>query len=278
MKNSVLVFLPILLLTVWSCHNEPQVSQIKWLESDSIALVNISYEYRTASESYPHPWNVQDRSTWEGNVELGPITDPRTGEPALAVSSLTLYIDEPSNPMGKSLLDLEYLRDFKYFACPGAVFNPHFIPIGCDSLTVDKIDPNEGGYIKVPGGKWYTWAEIFDYNWLFSKLIVHWVDTREITFLATDDAKVDLSYNQLDVALINYINEICGPNLSHNKFTADKDCWSLLMELGNRPDLPFPNLQYNEIEIPEDLLGTEFWINHHEYFIGNPGYIAPNKN
>lgn len=38
-----------------------------------------------------------------------------------------------------------------------------------------------------------------------------------------------------------------------------------------------PNLQHNQINIPKDVLKTEFWKEHHENFIGNPGYKAPEQ-
>ncbi|MBD5233127.1 MAG: hypothetical protein HDS65_02995 [Bacteroidales bacterium] len=217
---------------------------------------------------------MEDRSTWDGNVKLDKVIDPETGETALAVSALTLYIYKPNNPMDRSLLHLKHVKDFKVYACPGAVFNPEYIPIGCDSVLVDKIDPNVPGRIRVPKGRWDTWQIITQNRWFFSKLVAHWLDANEIIYWSKDDAIVDLSNNELDVVLINYLHDKCGPNLSHNKFTADKDCWTMMFDMF-KYDIPFPNLQYNDIEIPDSIIGTEFWEKYHENFIGNPGYVAP---
>lgn len=239
--------------------------------------MHISESFKTESADYPHPWSVTDRSTWKGSIGLDTIINPEDGKPYLAVSELTLYIFEPSpnSPMDNALRRLEHVRDFKVYACPGATFMPKCIPIGCDSILVDKIDPSVPGYINVPGNRWDTSSEMMKHDWVFSKVVIHWLDINYLDYVVYYTAIEDNSYNQLsgNVDVINgrMVNKV---NLSHNKYTGMMSGWDFWLDVS---DLNVPNVQYNEIPIPEEILDTDFWRKNHECFIGNPGYQPPKE-
>ncbi len=284
MKNLIWILLPFLLTLAWACGDEPKEPQLKLLSSDSIALVEISRSFQTESADYPHPWSISNPSTWKGSVRLDTVIDEKTGEKALAVGGLTLYIYEPAkiydgiiydSPMDPKLLDLKHVKEFKVYACPDACFKPEYIPIGCESILVEKIDPEVPGFIKVfdessKKKSWDTIGLMASHSWYFRKFVVHGLDINYFNVSLVDDSLVDVSNNQLEGQVSgNMIIFSTQPNLSHNKYT--KFDWKLW---GNNYYI-VPNLQYNEIPIPEEILETEFWARNHECFIGNPGYVAP---
>lgn len=262
------------MLTTWGCHDEASAPQpeLSLLESDSIALCHISQSFETEPTDYPHPWSVSERSTWDGSITLDTIVDETTEQAFLVVSALTLYIPQPSNPMDSWLKELRHLRTFHLYACTDATFVPDFIPIGVDTLKVDKINPNESGYIKVPSKRWDTADDMDDYRWAYSKIAVHGLDISYINISVYYDALIDLSNNllnkEVDIIYSYFINKA---DLSHNKYTGLSGGWNFWMF----EDRNIPNLQYNEIPIPEEILATDFWSKNHELFIGNPGYQAP---
>lgn len=277
MKRLLWTFLPILIVTVISCRDEDgmpsaQHPELYLLEGDSIALCHISESFKTTSANYPHPWSVSDRSSWKGSIELDTIIDSETDEAALTVGALTLYIPEPADPMNEWLLRLQNVRDFKLYACPEATFIPECIPIGCDSILVDKIDSTMPGYIKVPNKRWDTATYMYLNNWIFSKIEIHNLDINFINFWASLTGTVDLSGNclegRVDQAMGDFQYKV---NLSHNNYTEMMGTWKY-WESGR---YNVPDLRYNDIPIPEEILATDFWRKNHELFIGNPGYQAP---
>ena len=272
MKNILLVLLPLLMATAWGCHSkddEPTAQpEIYLLPMDSLALSYISANFNTESADYPHPWSMTDRSSWKGNIELDTIVDPDTNTPYLVVGALTLYITEPSDPMDGYLGLLKNVRDFKLYACPGATFRPGCIPYGCDSVLVDKIDYNVPGYINVVDRKWNTVRDLP----AFDKIVAHWLDVNYFDARVYYTSIVDISNNQLDGNVDTQLRRFVIPvNLSHNKYTGLDGGWETWMS----DNYELPNLQYNDIPIPEEILDTDFWRENHERFIGNPGYQAP---
>lgn len=272
----LIVFPPLLMAAAWGCNSkddEPTAPpELYLLEGDSIALCHISESFNTTSANYPHPWSMADRGSWKGSIELDTIFDFEIDRKVLIVSALTLYIPEPGQQevMTNWISELEHVKSFKLYACPGAIVNGGCVPTGCDSVLIDKINPDSQGYINVvPDGIWYVTGMSPD-RWLFSKLTIHGTDMQYISAILKYDAIVDLSNNQLkDDVGVMFENLLYTANLSHNQFTGFDYGWETWY---NRT---IPNLQYNEIQIPEEMLGTDFWRENHELFIGNPGYQAP---
>ena len=272
------VFLPLLMAAAWGCHSnddDPTAPpELYLLEGDSIALCHISESFKTASSVYPHPWSVEDKSTWNGSIVLDTVIDPDTDEPCLAVGALTLYIVEPDkySPMNGWLSRLKNVRDFKLYACSDATIDPRCLPIGCDSILIDKINPEEPGYINVTNNEWDIANKMISNSWTFSKVIIHWVNVAQMNYMVYYSAIQDLSNNQLagevDAIEGRFENRV---NLSHNKYTKLMSGW----EYWDSDFVNVPDLQYNDIPIPQEILDTDFWRENHERFIGNPGYQAP---
>ena len=274
--NLIWFYLPLLAVLGWGCSDkadEPVAEpELYLLPSDSLALVRISESFKTESAVYPHPWSVADRSSWEGSIRLDTLVDEETGTAVLTVGALTLYIPEPSNPMNTALTQLRHVRDFKLYACPGAIVQPGCTPIGCDSILIDKIDPQASGYIKVYDQVWDISTYMQAVGWGFDKVVIRGTDINFINFIVDYNAVIDLSNNLLD-GNVDYImgrftNRV---NLSHNKYTGLGAGWDNWVYF----ECNVPNLQYNDIPIPEWVLDTDFWQKNHECFIGNPGYKAP---
>ncbi|MBD5219880.1 MAG: hypothetical protein HDS72_06555 [Bacteroidales bacterium] len=275
-KRILLFILPLLMVSAWGCHSnddEPTAPpELYLLEGDSIALCHISESFNTTSANYPHPWSMADRGSWKGSIELDTIIDPETEEAALTVGALTLYIPEPSNPMTSWLCRLTNVRDFKLYACSGATFVPELLPTGCDSILVDKINPDEDGYINVTYQNWDIAREMDRLNWAFSKVVVHGLDITTINYACYLDAIIDLSGNQLEGCVDASFGRLAHrANLSHNNYTWMMSDWAYW----DSDFVNVPDLQYNDIPIPQEILDTDFWRENHERFIGNPGYQAP---
>ena len=133
---------------------------------------------------------------------------------------------------------------------------------------MDKIDYNVPGYINVVDRKWDTVRDLP----AFDKIVAHWLDVNYFDARVYYTSIVDISNNQLDGNVDTQLRRFVIPvNLSHNKYTGLDGGWETWMS----DNYELPNLQYNDISIPEEILDTDFWRENHERFIGNPGYQAP---
>ena len=275
MKKLIYFFAAAVSLITAGCNSDdnPKLSSdLKLLDWEAKALNQISKSLDTRNPAYPHPWDPDDMATWGGNITIDTVDNPVTYKPALAISGITLYITEPSHKIDVWLSDLRNLKELKVFACSGATFNPDEIPTGCKSFSLEKINSEEPGYIHIFDRK-FDMKERMSKWWTFEKFILHGSDAKEVNVAIEPTGTLDLSHNLLEEGLDNRFFEMTTQvNLSYNRFSTPLLTWEEIMDHDN-----IPNLQYNDIEIPQWVTATDWWKANHEWFIGNPGYIAPKQ-
>ncbi len=276
-------------LAACSSNDEPKPPlALKWLESDSIALRTISVQLQTNSGSYPVPWSVEDRSTWK-DIKLGRVVidkserETESDSLALAVVEFTMYLPESGEKMPMWLLKLKYLDKLAIYARPGAIVRPNFIPYSLKSLLIDRMGPEDDGYILLdsldsPDQRCLH----LDHRMVLDNIEVHGVDMTDFSFSWTYNSKIDLSHNQLSGEVPPFAGSVYNQmNLSHNKYTKVYGGWKHWIQWtmnesninGSKWDFfTHPNLQYNEIEDFRSAKHTKFWYEYENDFIGNPGY------
>lgn len=277
--KKILAFL-VVFLGLWACKDAPEPVltdvPLRLLESDSLALFYIAEAYETESEDYPVKWSAVDASTWK-DIRLDTIEVAETGERYLCVGAITLYVPRKT-VNSKSIRRLSHLKELTIFACAGTVFDEGCIPIGTESFVLDRLYSDNPEYISA--GEATDKIELPEwYNVFKKKFVIHGLDAERIIFAAEIDAEVDLSGNCLNGKVPYEYMKYKNLNLSHNKFTSLQNGWDAWIDAEENAYISnnVPNLQYNSIEIPEEVLGTDFWRRHSHKFIGNPGYKAPEE-
>lgn len=277
------ILIAVAALGFWGCNeDEPKPeTPLEVLPANVSALREIYKSLDMDSEDYPVQWNPEDMSTWKkAGIELDTITDEESQQSYLAVVSITLYLTHKNDFTPEALLSLGCLKDLKVYACAGSYFNGRMIPASVESLLVDRLNPDDPGYIiGVPNGNNGT-VILGQMKAVFSKLIIHGVDMKGFDCKFSLDADIfDISHNTLEGEAPNSLRYLKNPaNLSYNRYTSLDGNWDYWIASDKAPDVrSMPNLQHNQINIPEDVLNTEFWKEHHENFIGNPGYKAPEQ-
>lgn len=273
--------LPFAVIGLWACADEPEVPEVpealEVLPSDIEALKLIHNQLGVDSEDYPAYWNPEDQSTWKNaGIELDTIIDEETQTRNLAVSALTLYVTREKGYLPVGLLGLANLKDLKVYACAGSYFDGKFIPQTVTSLLVDRLNPDDPGYI-IGVMDSHDRVVLGRLRAHFNKLTIHGVDMNEILFQIHFAADIDLSHNTLRGEVPTFIGEMGkytkNPiNLSYNQYHR------LLGGFEGWEYWPIPLLQYNDFEdIPPKVLKSDLWKKYHEHFIGNPGYVAPKQ-
>ena len=277
------ILIAVAALGFWGCNeDEPKPeTPLEVLPANVSALKEIYKSLDMDSEDYPVQWNPEDMSTWKNaGITLDTITDEESGQRYLAVASITLYLPRKDGYLTDALLYLNNLKELKVYGCTGSYFNGRMIPASVESLLVDRLNPDDPGYIiGVPNGNNGT-VILGQMKAVFSKLIIHGVDMKGFDCKFSLDADIfDISHNTLEGEAPNSLRYLKNPaNLSYNKYTSLDGNWDYWIASDKAPDVrSMPNLQHNQINIPEDVLNTEFWKEHHKSFIGNPGYKAPEQ-
>lgn len=264
-------------ISLWSCGNEQNEPEIplEVLPSDLRGL-KIFYEaLGVENKDYPMQWSLEDISTWKNaGIEFDTITDAESQKNLLTVSSLTVYLLHKGDELPKGLYNLENLRDLKIYGCAGSCFDGRFIPSTVKSLLIDRLNPEDPGYIiGIPNndGK----VILGDMRASFTKLIIHGVEMKGLDCKVRIDGIFDLSHNTLEGDVPYAFRQILAPvNLSYNKYTGMEFGWENWSPNG----MIIPIVQHNLIkDIPQSVVNSEFWKKYHENFIGNPGYKAPDQ-
>lgn len=261
-------------ISLWSCSNEQNEPEIplEVLPSDLRGL-KIFYEaLGVENGNYPVQWSLEDVSTWKNaGIEFDTITDAESQKNFLTVSSLTVYLPHKGDELPRGLYHLENLRDLKIYGCAGSCFDGRFIPSTVKSLLIDRLNPEDPGYIiGVPNED--NMVVLANKMTAFTSIIIHGVDMKSIDFVFQHIANIDLSHNTLEGYVPYNLWQLWTPaNLSYNRYTGLQFGWGSW-----HPYDMIPIVQYNLIEdIPDSVLKSVFWKRNHENFIGNPGYKAP---
>lgn len=272
------IFIAVAALGLWGCNeDEPKPeTPLEVLPANVSALREIYKSLDMDSEDYPVQWNPEDMSTWKkAGITLDTITDEESGQNYLAVASITLYLTHKNDFTPEALLELSSLKDLKVYACADSYFNGRMIPASVESLLVDRLNPDDPGYIiGVPNDK----LILANRKAIFRKLVMHGIDMKSIGCIMSYDAEVDLSHNTLEGNVPSIFGTMLrkSANLSYNKFTGLQWGWEIWSEYNGI--LSVPNLQNNDFsDIPDYVFESDFWKEHHENFIGNPGYKAPEQ-
>lgn len=266
MKHVIVIAVMVSLVGIAACSDDPDVPRLPLLQSDSLALVEISKALGTDDADYPVRWTPADRTTWT-EIELDTITDKATGMRYLAVSSLTVYLMREGQITPFYISKLLNLNELRIYGCNGALIAPDWLSPSIESLLIDRLNPDDKGYMEIANGSGVFY---FHSRSPLSSVTIHGLRMKSTSFVFATSGSIDLSDNTLEGEVSTNFRLCPRVNLSHNNFSAlwkgwDKWC----VEDGYVPDL-----QYNDIEIPEDILNTDFWRDNHEKFIGNPGYHA----
>ena len=277
MKKIIVAIATLLPILLWNCSNEPEAPappSLKMRLLDSVVINKISRQLNTTSDEYPVPWNPADKSTWR-EIQLDTVYDEDQGQ-CLAVGAITLYITKGNgNPY-----ELRWLSDLKelyIFGCTDSYFYGEYIPSNVNTLVIDRLNPDDPGFIKVINDDLYLDEERkpeknvrFPRGVLFKKIVIHGLDMNNIELRSHLDSDIDLSGNQLNGDVPSWFHIMSkSANLNHNNFSGLEGDWDSWVNKST-----IPNLQYNNIEIPAEILETEFWKMHGHKFIGNPGYAA----
>lgn len=262
-------------LGLWACKNEDEPSlpePPKILPSELQALETIAEELGMEDEDYPVHWNLDDVSTWKG-IELDTLSNEETGEKYVVIGSITVYLTKAEQHLPRALRDLTALEELKVYGCAGSYFHGSLVPETVTSLLVDRINPDDPGYIKGITN-WEGEVVIANKKSSLNKLKIHGVDMKMLNCRINYGAEiVDLSYNTLEGRVPQSVGRLFATqaNLSHNKYTV-MDNWDWWMVSISQ----VPNVQYNLIEeFPEKVIESDFWKEYSDCFIGNPGYVAP---
>lgn len=268
------------MLGLWACSddnepampNEPEIP-LEILPSDLSALNVIYDELGIEKGDYPVIWNLDDKSTWKNvGIELDTVVDGENQDKFLAISSITVYLSHNGDEMPRGLLSLKDLRDLKIYGCTGSRFDGRFVPSTVKSLLVDRLHPDDLGYIiGVPIERDMV---IINMRASFEKIVIHGVDMKALNCMICNDASIiDLSHNTLEGDVPFNLRCFSVPaNMSYNRYTNMEGGWEGL----GAQDMVVPIVQYNLIDnIPKNILKSASWKKYHENFIGNPGYKAP---
>ena len=272
---------------VWSCSDdEPAVDlSPKMLASEMEALHAIYNELNMDAKDYPVHWDLEDPTTWKG-IELDTIANEETGENALVIKSITIYLAKYADQVPMSLQDLSYVTDLKIYGCAGSYFDGFRIPSTVTTLLVDRLDPNDPEYIngvlyKVPNGGLIgpsKYAVCLNQRNIFDEVTIHGVDMEGFWISPRKpDTKIDVSGNTLRGEVFHmYTTRLTiSANLSHNQLSSLDGGWHYWISDQNSCYC-VPNLQYNDFkDIPDYVFESDFWKKYHENFIGNPGYRPP---
>lgn len=256
--------------------DEPEVPEppAKMLPSEIEALELIAKELGMDDEEYPVHWNIEDVSTWKG-IELDTLCNEETGEKYVVIKSITVYLTKEGQKLPWTLDRLTALQELKVYGCAGSLFHGSHVPETVTSLLVDRIDPDDSGYII---GMTNAKGEVCIANnkAVLNRLIIHGVDMKKFSCTFKNAAEIlDLSYNTLEGDVPDSVGYLYATkaNLSHNRYTSiyNWDWWESYFS-------NMPNVQYNLIEdIPEKIIKSDFWKEYSDCFIGNPGYVAPEQ-
>lgn len=272
MKQILYLTIIIAALGLWSCQDEPEIP-LEIFPDDIDALKIIYNQLGVANGDYPMQWSLDDQSTWKNaGIEFDTITDGENQEKFLAVSSITVYLMHEGEELPWGLLNLRGLRDLKVYGCTGSRFDGRFIPSTVKSLLVDRLNPDDPGYIHgVPNED--NIVILANKRAAFSRLVMHGVDMKNIDFKFQHIAIIDLSHNTLEGEVPYNLWQLWTPaNMSYNKYTGLQFGWDSWAPY----NMTIPLVQHNLIEsIPESVLQSVFWERYHENFMGNPGYVAP---
>lgn len=274
LSKIILIF--VAMVGLWACgnDNEPDEPEIplEILPSDLSALKTVYNQLGIEKGDYPVEWKLDDRSTWKNvGIEFDTITDGENQERYLAVSSITVCLTHEGDELPWGLLNLSGLRELKVYGYTGSRFDGRLIPSTVQSLLVDRLNPDDPGYIiGVPNED--NMVILANKRAAFTNIIIHGVDMKSIDFRLQHITNIDLSHNTLEGEVPYNLWQLWTPaNLSYNRYTGMQfgwGCWT--------PYDMIPIVQYNLIEdIPESVLKSVFWKRNHENFIGNPGYKAP---
>lgn len=257
-----------------SCEDdtEPQPMEeevIDWNWSDTFYLHKVfkqmysSFEYPS---EYPSPWVFEDESTWK-DIRIDTIIDEESGKKIRVIGAMTVYLEKGCN-MPTNLVRLDHMKELIIYAANEAIFQPWYVPVSLETLIVKQIDKNDTGFIRVPN---YPKEADFGLRSFKNKLEIHGVEMGQTKWAYDYSSEIDLSGNCLTGAVSKDFFKFKTPvNLSNNNFT------SIKIDIRNLKDISsIPNLQNNNIPIPEEWLKTEFWKENHEKFKGNPGYRPP---
>ena len=268
MRKSLLILAGLMSLAYWSCNDEPEMPEapLELLAEDAQALELISNYFDTYAEDYPVPWTYADSTTWR-EIKLDTVTDEESGTRYLTVGSITLYLTSPDKYIQYHIHMFKNLKELKVYGCAGSMFSSDNVPRGLERLLIDRLDPDEPGYIMIPKQKFDVSRRVCT----FKEVTIHGTDMKYVDFFARLDGYFDLSHNLIEDKVSTNMTRFFNPfNLSHNKYKVMENGWSFWKTENN-----IPNLQYNELEIPQDIIESDFWKKHSEKFIGNPGYVAP---
>ena len=257
-----------------SCDDdsEPQSGKenIEWADNELYYLKHISRLLNSTSSDYPSPWSVEDESTWK-DIRVDTIVDEKSGKKCRAIGAMTIYLDK--GMLSPVFLDrLEHMTELTVLARSGAIIETWFMPRSLKKLSIEKLDTDEPGFISLNS---FTnnpeYSMSFAYFYSLEWLEVHGVKMEEVVLERIFDAEIDLSGNCLTGNVGWQFCQFKKPiYLSNNNFT------SIKIDINDSSKYPYiPNLQNNNIPIPEDWLKTEFWKENHEKFKGNPGYRPP---
>ena len=281
---SYFIFLSLFTLANVQCsddHDEPELDlSPKMLASDMDALRDIYSALDMGAEDYPVHWNLEDPSTWKG-IELDTIVDRKKHKNDIVVKSMTLYLSRVGSELPDSLQNFSYLNELKVYGCTGSLFDGRKIPKEVTKLLVDRINPEDPGYIKgvhvVNPYRKEQLVVLLNVWTLYDEITIHGVDMAGIEFAWTSDAIIDLSYNTLSIASRNFIYDyLKSANLSHNRISSLDRGWDSWFSTMHGSQLGKLNLQYNDLDnIPEDILSRSTWRLYHKNFWGNPGYRPP---
>lgn len=278
LSQSIFIAVAALGLGLFGCSDEPEIPKeevaLEVLSSDLSALKTIHEQLGVDAEDYPVQWNPEDMSTWKNaGITLDTITDEESQQNYLAVASITVYLTQKEERLPFGLLRLNSLKDLKVYGCAGSYFDGELIPTTVTSLLVDRLNPDDPGYIIGDTDDKDGTVILGRMKAVFSRLIMHGVDMKGINCIVHLNAEIiDLSHNTLEGVIPYNLDILEIPaNLSYNRYkTVYWDHWEYAKHV--------PIVQYNLIEdIPEEILKSDFWKEHHENFIGNPGYKAPEQ-
>lgn len=276
MKKLVLLLLlsTVTICGLISCEDDPEPQpvpeeEIDWIRNELYYLQKVSDQLNSTSPDYPSPWSVEDESTWK-DIRIDTIIDEETGKKYRVIGAMTIYLNKEC--ITPSFLgSLTHMKELRIYACSGAYFRPRAVPANLTTLIVDRLDSNDSGLILLNEKGSNNYVADFGLRTFEKRLEIHGVKMKDIKWRFDYDSEVDLSGNCLtgDVAW-EYSQFKKHANLSNNNFT------SMNISVHQFPILKYPpNLQNNNIPIPEEWLKTEFWKENHEKFKGNPGYRPP---
>lgn len=261
-------------LTFWgfiSCEDDsdsqPVSGKVEWLDKELYYLKHVSKLLNSASLEYPSPWNVEDESTWK-DIRVDTIIDEKSGKKYRVIGAMTIYLGKDvKTPV---FMDrFEHMKELKILARSGAIIDTWYMPRSLTTFSIEKLDRNEPGFISLTSYRNNIMSLAFFYN--LERLEVHGIEMEDVVLEHTYDTEIDLSDNCLTGNVRWQFCQFKKPiDLSDNNFTSINYDVNVLSKYPS-----IPNLQNNNIPIPEEWIKTEFWKENHEKFKGNPGYRPP---